>query len=378
MAYRCGMAGDLRVLEDGVDRHQSTSRPPPPWVWIVVGLVIGIGFGVVFSTPSTSEPEPEASDVTVTELDPVEGFDDGLGISEAIPDFGDALVAVTRTESQNLRHLLWPIAGEPVIRPIPVGAFGEASFDVSGTWLAVSTRIPDTDGNILSVGKPASLAPRASEVTSFAWHDRTSGNLAYTQVIDGEWVLYVSQMSFEPQPVMSRSESGGEVVAWGDWGFAIQEDPTLSTQGEFITLLTPNGDVKTSSPGRVLDSNGDGWIAIHDGDLKLLSAGGGLRSLDFDSGSIGGVLGAAMSPDRAQIAVVGGSGLKVSAIDGALPTVEIQFTVPLTKVEWSSDSRFVILPFLRGVIVVDTANGLTYEKLGHHVVIETSVIPLSR
>ena len=65
------MAGDLRVIEDGVDRHVETQRPPPPWMWIVVSLLIGIGFGVVFSTPSTTEPEPEVTDATVADFAPV-------------------------------------------------------------------------------------------------------------------------------------------------------------------------------------------------------------------------------------------------------------------------------------------------------------------
>ena len=101
-------------------------------------------------------------------------------------------VAITRKGSQNVEHLLWPLTVDPVVRPLPVGAFGEASFDVTGTWLAFSTHIPDSEGGVLSMGKPMSLVPLASDVTSFAWHDGTSGALAYTQELDGLWVLSVS------------------------------------------------------------------------------------------------------------------------------------------------------------------------------------------
>lgn len=373
--YGSDMTGDLRVIEDGADRQLRGRPPTPPWVWILVGLAAGIGFAVVFVTPSSTTPEPEAVDVTVVSIDPVLSPDQSIGIADAIPGFRDALVAVTRTGRQNLEHLLWPVAGNPIIRPLPVGAFGDSRFDVTGTWLAVSTRLPDSDGGVLSMGKPSSLAPLASDVTSFAWHDATSGLLAYTQEIDGVWALSVSKITRQAQIVATGEGvvwSGGKVAAWGDWGFAIQDDSGS------IALLTADGELKSTASGQVLDSIPTGWIGIYDGDLKLLSAGGGLRSLDFNATSIGGVLAAAISPDGTQIAVLGGSGLKISAIVGDAPTAEFPFTASLSKVEWSSDSRFVVMPFLRGVVVVDTANGRTYEHLVNHTIVEASVIPLTR
>ena len=119
---------------------------------------------------------------------------------------------------------------------------------------------------------------------------------------------------------------GGEVAAWGDWGFAIQHDSDQDESGS-ITLLTGDGELKTTLSGRVLDSSPAGWIVIYDGDLKLL-ANGGLRSLNINSTSIGGVLAAALSPDGAQIALLGHSGLKITAIRGDTPTVDIPFIAP--------------------------------------------------
>ena len=86
----------------------------------MVSLFIGIGFGVIFSIPSKTEPEAEATDATVADFAPVgEVLSDGVGLTEAIPEFGDALVAVTRTGSQNVEHLLWPLAVDPVAIEAP-------------------------------------------------------------------------------------------------------------------------------------------------------------------------------------------------------------------------------------------------------------------
>ena len=367
------MPGDLRVVEDGVSQEQLTRRRSP-WVWIAVGVVIGVGFGVVFSTPTSPAPEPEAQpvDETAPAIDPVAVLAEGTGITEAIEGFGDAMVAITRTGSQNLEHLLWPIESEPVTRPLAVGGVAEADFDVTGTWLAVSTSVPDSEGGLLSAGKPASLAPLASNVTSFIWHDGTTGILAYTQEADGVWTLSVSQGARPALIVASGPPGRGDIVAFGDWGFAIEDDV-----GE-ITLLNANAEIKSTAFGQILHSSPDGWLVLLDDELKLMSAGGGIRALGQPSASIGAVEAAALSPDGDRIAVLGTNGLKVSAIDGEMPTVEVPFTTPISKLTWTADSRFVVVPFLQGVIVVDTETGRTYEDLVDHTVIETGVIPLSR
>ena len=49
----------------------------------------------------------------------------------------------------------------------------------------------------------------------------------------------------------------GQVEAWGDWGFAVQDE----SAGE-IVLFTDTGEIKDRQVGRILDSDGAGWLAI--------------------------------------------------------------------------------------------------------------------
>ena len=66
----------------------------------------------------------------------------------------------------------------------------------------------------------------------------------------------------------------GHVEAWGDWGFAIQDDARDS-----IVLFTDAGEIKDTNTGRILDSDGNGWLAIENQSVSLLSSGGGVRML---------------------------------------------------------------------------------------------------
>lgn len=371
MAYGCVMTGDIRVIEDGADRHVTVRPPTPPWVWILVGLAVGVGFALIVVTPTSTTPVPEAVIDPAVEFDPISNPVSSIGIADAVPGFPDALVAVAQAGRQSLQHLLWPVAGDPVTRPLPVGAFGDSEFDVAGTWLAVATRLPDTDKQLLSMGKPASLRPLASDVGSFAWHDSESGLLSYTQTVEDVWQLRTSRSGREPKIMVSDIGSSSVVAAWGDWGWAINDESGM------ITLLNSDGQVKTTSRGKILDSHPGGWILIYDDRVRLLSAGGGLQTVDVDP-TIGGVLGGAISPDGDSVALLGSIGLSVASVAGETPDLTVPFPIALSKVGWSSDSRFVVIPFLRGVIVVDVRTGETYEKLTEHTIVEASVIPLSQ
>ena len=266
---------------------------------------------------------------------------------------------------------MWPTAGDPIARPLPAGDLGTAAFDTSGSWLAISAQVPDSEGVVLSVGRSSFVRPLVSNVTSFKWHDGNQPSLAYTQVVDGEWLLWEVGSDRNPEVRARGLGPGGLVAAWGDWGWAIQD--VVNSQ---ITLLTPDGELKTTLEGVVFDSHPTGWMVISDETgLRWLSSGGGLQSLDVGVESIGSILAMAIAPDGEKVAIVGPGGVRVSPVEGETLVFESGFTRSFPTVAWSSDSRFLVLPSVRGVVVLDLVDGgISFQDLTNYRVKAVSVI----
>ena len=365
------MASDVKVVEDGLDRRPSQRRVTSPWVWLVTGIAIGLGFGLIVVTPSTpEEAQPQA--VTAPPIAPIESADEPPGIGGVIPGFVDALVAVAEGENQSLSHLLWPVEQPQVEKPLPGGGSGPVSFDVVGIFLASAVSVPDAEGMVLSMGRPSGMQPLASNVTSFSWHDNDSAKLSYTQVVDGDVRLFVVGQNRQPVLVSAGLGEGSEVVAWGDWGWAIRN------QKETVTLFAPSGLPDSVHEWIVLDSNSFGLIVLEDGALKLVAHDGEETVVATSLESIGGAGAAKLSPDNTRLAVAGGAGIKVLAVDGDGETIQILLTPGPSQLAWSSDSRFVVFPWLRGIIIIDTVDaGRTYEELTSRHIRAVGVIPLS-
>ena len=365
------MVGDVKVVMDGVDRDRPKRRPNPPWIWVMAGLVVGFGFGALLSTPVTTTPVPVDDRTPQEPVSAVEEIPDPVGIADAVPGFPDALVAVSESEGSTLEYLLWPVAGDPIARALPAGDFGTAAFDSSGTWLAISTQVPDTAGMVLSVGRSFFVQPLASGVTSFKWHDGNTPSLAYTQVVDDEWLLWEVGPDLNSEIKARGLDPAGKVAAWGDWGWAIQ-----NPENNQIILLTPDGELKTTVDGVVFDSYPAGWMVISgETGLRWLSSGGGLQSLSGRIESIGSILAMAISPDGESVAILGTGGMKVSPLDGEGPVFHAPFTTGNPVLAWSSDSRFVILPWVRGVMVFDVVEGgRSFQDLTRYTVKAVSVI----
>ncbi len=366
------MASDVRVVEDGLDRRPPQRRVTSPWVWLVTGIAIGLGFGLIVVTPSTPETEKQPPAAAATPIAPVESVDEPEGIADVIPGFADALVAVAEGESQSLSHLLWPTAQPQVMRPLPVGGSGPVTFDVSGVFLASGARLPDAEGMVLSMGRPSGMKPFASNVTSFSWHDDKSSKLAYTRLVDGDVQLFVVGQNRQTVLVATGLGLGSEVAAWGDWGWAV------SNQGGTVTLLAPNGLPGAVHEWVVLDSSPVGLIVLEDGALKLVAHDGAEKIVAFSLDSIGGAGSAKLSPDSTHVVVAGGAGFKVLNVDGDGETIHVPITPGPAQLAWSSDSRFVVFPWLRGIIVIDTVDvGRTYEELTSLQIRAVGVIALS-
>src|SRR5919106_1599225 len=305
------MAEQVRVLDPEASDRASSTPPRGNWLLFALGFVVGLGVAVVFPTPAgvTTATVTTVDSISPPVAPPPSGEVLTPGIGEVIGGFPDAMVALVETQSGSLIHLLWPVAGPPVERPLLAG-IGPARFGTSGRWIASMTAMPDQTGSILSVGITSRFIPLTSGVTSFAWHDSEAGDLAYTQVSGDDGGVWVVLPNREPRLVVGGLDPAIAVGSWGSWGFALH-DPV---EGQ-ILLYTPAGEFRSVLPGTSFGSHPSGWVIAYDGGLMLVSAGGGVSRLDTDLEAIGGVKYAEFSPDRTLIAVRGDEGFLVVNAD---------------------------------------------------------------
>lgn len=364
------MASDVRVVEDGLEHRPPVRHPASAWVWLATGIAVGLGIGVFLFTPTSTVDDELLPVAAATPVTTIEKPASPPGITDAVPGFPDALVVITGDDGQTLGHMLWPTVRAKVMRAIPGDDSGEVSFDASGTWIATATHLPDAEGFVLSMGKASFLTPLVSNVASFSWHDEESALLSFTQRLDGQWLLWVVGPDRNPDLIARGLKDRGDVAAWGDWGWALQ------TQSGEVTLLASSSEVIGAHEGIVLDSHPTGWVLIDNDGLMLVSTSGMVRALDTLEDSVGGAVAAEMSPDGTKVAVVGREGLKVLPVDGEGEVIHTSFTAEPSQVTWSSDSRFVVVPLLVGVIFVDTVESdRTYEDLASHHIWAVAVIP---
>ena len=377
------MTGNVKVVEDGAEAPPESRSPHGPnWFWVTVGLVIGLGLAVVFFTAGSDEPAEPVETVPTPELDePAESDSETLsptpsqeepeGISEVVAGFPDTLVAVTQLSGSSLGQLTWPREGPPRVEDLPGFFTSNADFDFSGRMLAMGAPVPDTGRMLLSVGTALRIQPLAADVTSFAWHDSEAGRLAYSQIVADQWLLSVIDTSRNPDLITIRGEQGGALVAWGDWGFAIQD-------GDEVTFLSRSGEALTALEGRVLDSDGRGRIVLYDGDLSLVDVSGSGDRLDADLSGIGEPEVAEISPDGSKLAVVGGAGHLILPLDDDREAIYAPVTSGFPQLAWSSDSRFLISPWIRGVLFVDTERSAAQPvaELTSHTVVAVAAVTL--
>lgn len=355
------------MVEDARESPAPDSRPG--WGWLAVGLVIGAGVSVLVLGPGN----PAQVTTSTTVVGERAGASSG-GIADVVEGFPDGLVAVTRSDGQSLELLIWPLRGEPIERTIPVGVSrppDPVSFDVSGRRLATVLPVPDESHGVLYAGIPEAAAIIATEVTGYAWHDTDAFHLAYTTFVDDELLLWaVRHNRAEPELVTRSVGILGHVVAWGDWGYAIQDD-----ERDTVVLFTASGEIKDTHPGRVLDSNGGGWLAVDDGGLGLLSAGGGVRKLESETLE-GEVLAGRFSEDGERIALLGSELVQVVPVDGDSEPIESEGRPGVAQLAWSSDGRFVVYPAPRGLRVVDSFDAETEEILVDRTITGLGILPL--
>jgi hypothetical protein len=356
------------VVEDGASEVDAQPRAKSGWVLVAVGFGLGLALGTLVAAP---RDDPIAGDVTepATRSTIAEEAEDLLemGVTGAVPEFPDALVAVGQSVGSGHDHLLWPVGGSLVVRSMTGGE--EIQLDATGQYVALSEVAPDLAGRLLSAGRFNRIRLISSGVTSYVWHDTASGQLAYTTEDEDEWRLYRMSGGFDPSLVVSGEASGATLAAWGDWGFAMQ-----LSDGR-VQLLTLDGEPKDIEAGVALASHGSGWVLVEDDSLKLVSAGGGVRLLQ-DADAPAEILAAAFSPNGDRVALAGREGVVVLDPDNLDETIR----VPGSSggwVRWSSDSRFVVGPAQNGMRIHDLENEASHQVLLGHRILTAAVLPLS-
>ena len=361
----------MQVVEDAMVDSPGRSRPPTPWVWIVVAFAVGLGSGAVFFGPVVGLTLDTAGANPDTPLVPGEPIGPE-GLATALPGFPDAIVAIIETPDRNIEHLLWPQGRGPSTRPLPVTPGSTGELSVSGIWVGMTQIVPDSEGSLLSMGRPTGLNPVASGVGAFAWHDSASGTVGFTRLYEGRWGLWkATSFPFADHVAdLGPSHAPFGRLAYGDWGWVVPA-------GVGVEVLDPDGVVLVGFEGGLLASHNSGLLLIGGSELVVVDVATGMEVRRY-AVPMAGVRSAAFSPDGSRIAVTSSVKLAVLDVVGSGDPDVYEIDLGREAPVWSSDSRFVIVPAVpRGVSVIDTETGDIGSVLDEIVVRSVGVISLS-
>jgi len=359
-----------KVVADGLESASESRDNSSRWGWLAAGLFIGFGLAFLLFgfAPLPTSPAPEADDGVpeVTEA----------GIGEVVPGFKDGIVAITTSDGRTLDYSIWPVGGPSYERDVPLGTATtreQVTFDAGGRRIATMHFVPGETFSGLAVGVPEAARLVDIGVTGFAWHDSIPGSIAYTTFEDGVLSIWTMDIaSSDPELFATVEADGGGLAAWGEWGFAIQDQA-----GQLVTLLRPDGGEKRSEAGRLLTSHKSGWLVIFDGEVKLVGAVANNRDFGDRFAVVGEPLTAAISPDGRKLAVLGEAGLLVLPIEGDSAVVQAEPRNGVAQIAWSSDNRFVLVPGIRGLTVFDTRGSRLDYVFGDRTVMGVAVLPVS-
>lgn len=358
---------DNRIVTDGSEPDSSSSWPRlsgrrrvvVPWFWVLLGLGVGLGLSSLGrGAPRTISPT--TVDVVATTL-----ITRTLGLGEVILEFPDNLnVVVSRGGGRALEVVTWPIQGAPAFRSIALSdlnTVGTPRFDSSGQFLAASVQAGDR--LLLESGRPTSFDIIANGISGFAWHDANAADLAWSTMDQGILQIWVSDDAGAAEGVFEVEGIQGDLVAFGDWGFAVAEVTGL---GIFRThILTPAGQLLGTLDGLLMASHNNGQLILTDDGVYALIPSvdgvpdlGGIHPIDTEEGglSVEG-LGSAFSPDGTRVALIGFEGVTVVDLTGTDEPVSYSIRARSGSIVWTSDGRFLVVSSFRGVAVIDTRSG---------------------
>lgn len=298
-----------------------------------------------------------------------------LGIGDLIPGFKDGLLAITSSDNSTMDLTVWPVAGTSFDRDVPLGVSTsdqEVRFDASGRRIATMSYVPGEAFSGLSAGAPDSISLIDIGVTGYAWHDSAPGEMAFTtQERGGQQLWTMDAGSTAPELLTSLDLVTGGVVAWGEWGFAVEH-----LAAGTVSILKPSGVTAEIHEGRLIGSSPSGRLVIDNDDVSVIGDG---LDLNFEGrfDGVGNSLVAEISPDGRRLAVLGDSGILVLPLEGDSSVIRTEPRFGVAQIAWTSDSRFILIPSARGIAVFDTQTSRLDYVLGDRTVLGVSVLPLN-
>ena len=231
-------------------------------------------------------------------------------------------------------------------------AAGLATGAVVGVWAAIRVRMTAMPQMVAVFNGSGGIASALVAATAVA--DAGLGDLPMETMVSILVSTVIGTVTFT-----------GSLVAFGDWGWALQDGQEV--------VITAQGAVRRVD-GRLLDSRQADVLVLSRGSVVLVAG----SSVQVVTERTPAVIDGAISPDGRRVAVLDNTGVTVVNLEGAVPPVRHDLPVSLSQVAWSSDSRFLIVPASsRGVRVIDTQTGDSSVHLVDVTVTWVGVIPLS-
>ena len=144
-----------------------------------------------------------------------------------------------------------------------------------------------------------------------------------------------------------------------------------------MRVLNEDAQLRRIDDGIVLDSHPDGLIALAAEEVLVVGAVAGVQDFDDRFSVLGTPITAEFSPNGRKLAVMGETGLLVLAVEGDSATVRAEPRNGVAQIAWSSDSRFIVIPGVRGVTLLDTRGSRLDFLLGDRTAFGVATLPIS-
>ncbi|MDY7102741.1 MAG: hypothetical protein S0880_16285 [Actinomycetota bacterium] len=361
---------------DGTDGDERTAvvalekRRPP--VGVLLALAAGLLALIAFDSVGTEDEAPPESTITSTTVVPAPTP------ASSMDGFDAEIRLLVSADGEPAQLMQWS-AGSHRPDASMLVELEDPSFDRSGRYVAGLADSSANRGSVLWVGPVGGeLEPVATRVGSFAWHDRSTGRIAWTEIdADETMSLYTSDISEADRFRLVSEIEPGRLRRYGPWGFAMSvpgdayRTAMLNLLGDPVDLVD-GYPVGTDRSGEIVFSGG--MVSRTYGYRSLWFADGTrmVRLRDLEPGDAAYELRAAPGGDHLSVQVNHGGlfvGVESSTVlvlddDGQVVHTEGTLERP-TGVQWSPDGRHLVLvgPSDDGaeVVLVEVATGRTAE-----------------